>query len=131
VSLKAKVGLQLAGVLRPAAEGLDAGPAADDRPGTKIRIDRASMSARHDLSSQAAANLRRDARAAMSATLAPADGRTTPMEHALEQPETRVSDEGANLIPEEPARADERAGDPAPVPDEVRPGKISGNSDKT
>jgi small conductance mechanosensitive channel len=124
VSLKAKVGLQL-------AANLDATPADDDRTGSRIRFDWASASSRHDAASQAAANLKRDAMAAMSATLAPADGRTTPMEHVLEQPESRVSDEGANLIPEEPPQADEPAGGPSPVPDEVRPGKISENSGKT
>ena len=109
---------------------LAAKPAADDRPGSRIRFDRASANSRHDAASQAAANLRRDARAAMSATLAPADGQTTPMEHALEQPESRVSDEGANLIEENPPRADDAGRARRPVPDEVRPGKIPETSGK-
>ena len=95
VSLKAKVNLQLAGALGPAPEAKDA-----SRP--TVRFDQASTNARHEVASQAAANLRRDARAAMTAGRVPADAPPTPMEHALEQPETRVSEEATNLIKEDP-----------------------------
>jgi small conductance mechanosensitive channel len=46
---------------------------------------------------QAEANLRHDTRAAERASPV-ADGRQTPIEHALEQAESRVSDEGENLL---------------------------------
>ncbi len=95
-SLKAKVNLQLAGALGPAA----ADPPATPRP--TLRFDQASTSARHEVATQTAANLRRDARAAMTAGRPPADAPPTPMEHALEQPETRVSEEATNLIKEDP-----------------------------
>ena len=70
VNLKAKVGLQLAGVIGPVAtagpvaEGLSPKAPVDDRNGPTIRFDQASTNSRHDVASQAAANLRRDARAA-------------------------------------------------------------------
>jgi small conductance mechanosensitive channel len=108
VSLKAKVGLQLAGVLGPAAasgsHAVDrpSGPGAPDGSHLTLRVDQASVNSRHDAASQAAANLRRDAKAARAATVVPADGRATPMEHALEQPETRVSAEAVNLLQEDP-----------------------------
>ena len=99
VSLKAKVGLQLAGALGPAPReaGGDASPTRDD-----VRFDQASTNARHDVASQAAANLRRDARAAMTAGRDPADARPTPMEHALEQPETPRQRRGDEPHPGEP-----------------------------
>jgi hypothetical protein len=49
---------------------------------------------------QAAANLRHDSQAAASATLS--NGRATPVEHALQQAETRVSEEGVNLLKDKP-----------------------------
>jgi small conductance mechanosensitive channel len=49
---------------------------------------------------QAEANLRHDSRAAARAADAPANGQQTPMEHALSQAESHVSDEGENLLPE-------------------------------
>jgi small-conductance mechanosensitive channel len=47
---------------------------------------------------QAEANLRHDTRAADRAAVAPTNGHQTPVEHALSQAESHVSDEGANLI---------------------------------
>ncbi len=136
VSLRAKVGLQLAGAIGPVAtagpvaEGLSPKAPVDDRNGATIRFDQASTHSRHDAASQAAANLRRDARAAQSAALAPADGRATPMEHALEQAETRVSDEGANLIEANPSGPEAVAPGSTAVSDEAHPGKIPDASGK-
>ena len=48
----------------PVAEGLSPKAPVDDRNGSTIRFDQASTHSRHDVASQAAANLRRDARAA-------------------------------------------------------------------
>ena len=48
--------------------------------------------------SRAESNLRKDAHAAEAARSAPADGQPTPVERALNQAETRVSEEGANLL---------------------------------
>ena len=47
---------------------------------------------------QAAANLARDVRAARDADGAVVDSNATPVARALQEPETRVSDEGTNLI---------------------------------
>jgi small-conductance mechanosensitive channel len=51
---------------------------------------------------QALANIERDARQASTAG-AGGGGRTAPLERALEQPETRVSEEGTNLLAEQPS----------------------------
>jgi small conductance mechanosensitive channel len=56
------------------------------RPGAVVTVE------------QAEANLRHDAKAAVRASVAPSNGHQTPMEHALSQAESRVSDEGQNLI---------------------------------
>ena len=48
---------------------------------------------------QARANIERDARKASSA----GNGRQVPVERVLEQPETRVSEEGTNLLEERKA----------------------------
>jgi hypothetical protein len=51
------------------------------------------------------------------------------MEHALEQPETRVSDEGANLIKDDPSETARGSAaiapsvSPAPPPPDDRPGE--------
>lgn len=47
---------------------------------------------------QAEANLRHDTRAAANASAVPKDGQQTPMEHAIRQATTHVSDEGTNLL---------------------------------
>jgi small conductance mechanosensitive channel len=103
-NLKAKVGLQLAGVLGPAVAAspatVDSPPRIiqNDKPRLTIRVDQAAANLRHDAVDQASASLRRDARATVSLTPATGDGCATPVQQALEQPETRVSDEGANLL---------------------------------
>ena len=93
--LKAKVALQQAGVLGSPAANVPAsqanGPAGPaDGPQTPPG---ATVTAR-----QAAANLRRDARAADSAPSAVGNGRQTLTERVLQEPETRVSAEGTNLL---------------------------------
>jgi small conductance mechanosensitive channel len=94
VKLRAKVALQQAGVIGPAAKAMadkDAGHggAANGSPATPAD----TITAR-----QAAANLKRDVRAATSATPNVGDGCETPAERVLQEPETRVSDEGTNLL---------------------------------
>ncbi len=94
VKLRAKVALQQAGVIAPAANALAGkdsghGEAANGSPNTPA----ATITAR-----QAAANLKRDVKAADSATPTVGEGRETPVERVLQEPETRVSDEGANLL---------------------------------
>jgi small-conductance mechanosensitive channel len=54
---------------------------------------------------QALANLRRDARAASQAPPAEGPAATTPIEHVLEQCDSRVSDEGENLLKDGPSRS--------------------------
>jgi len=99
--LQVKVALQQAHVLTaPAAESDVAATAAaaphvtpavpaGGRLGEPIRVDYAS---------RAESNLRKDAHAAEAARTAPTGGQPTPVERALNQAETRVSDEGANLL---------------------------------
>jgi small conductance mechanosensitive channel len=94
VKLRAKVALQQAGVIAPAAPApavKDAGHGgpANGSPATPA----AAITAR-----QVAANLRRDAKAADSATPSVGDACETPVERVLQEPETRVSDEGTNLL---------------------------------
>jgi small conductance mechanosensitive channel len=94
VKLRAKVALQQAGVIAPAANapaGKDVGHggAANGAPTPAA----ATITAR-----QAAANLKRDAKAADSATPTGGNGCETSVERVLQEPETRVSDEGANLL---------------------------------
>lgn len=63
---------------------------------------------------QAEANLRRDSRAAAKVSIEPAEGEATPAEHVMNEAETRVSDEGENLLAEpEPASADQSTMAPA------------------
>jgi small conductance mechanosensitive channel len=103
-NLKAKVGLELAGVLGPAVAAspatVDSPPriVQNDKPHLTIRVDQAAANLRHDAVDQASASLRRDARATVSLTPVTGDGCATPLEQVLEQPETRVSDEGVNLL---------------------------------
>jgi small conductance mechanosensitive channel len=102
--LRAKVALQQAGVIgapapAPAvpakAEEKSDGPAAGASNGAPAR---ASSSPATPADHEAAANLARDARAARSASAAVVDSSETPTARALQAPETRVSDEGANLL---------------------------------
>ncbi len=103
-NLMAKVGLQRAGVLGPAVaasrDTVDSPPriVPNDKPRLTIRVDQAARELRHDAVDQASVSPRRDSRATVSVTPVTGDGCATPMEQALEQPETRVSDEGANLL---------------------------------
>ncbi len=92
--LKSKVALQQAGVIRGAASSL---PAPSGKRSETVDIPLASGSVTVE---QAATNLRRDARAAMSAAPVSGNGTETPVERALDQPETRVSQEGTNLLSE-------------------------------
>ncbi len=94
VKLRAKVALQQSGVIAPAAS---ASPAKDVGHGESTNgapaPPAATITAR-----QVAANLKRDAKAADSATAVVGDGCETPAERVLQEPETRVSDEGTNLL---------------------------------
>ena len=98
VKLRAKVALQQAGVIGAAADG-----ARRPRTGARPRLANGSngYSAPPPIAAarQAAANLDRDVRAARDAarpTVGRSDAR--PAVGVLQEPETRVSDEGANLI---------------------------------
>ena len=94
VKLRAKVALQQAGVIAPAASapaGKESGQGGAANGSTAAPA--ATITAR-----QAAANLKRDVKAADSARPSGGDGRETPVERVLQEPETRVSDEGANLL---------------------------------
>jgi small conductance mechanosensitive channel len=103
-NLLAKVGLQRAGVLGPALpaspDTVDSPPriVPNGNPRLTIRVDQAAGKLRHDAVDQASVSLRRDSRATVSVTPVTGDDRATPIEQALEQPETRVSDEGADLL---------------------------------
>jgi small conductance mechanosensitive channel len=108
VRLRTKVALQQAGITPPAAsvsvsvagqvpvvvtEADGEAPAAGVvRSGTAVTPE------------QAEANLRHDTKAAEGAADAPAGGRPTPAEHALNVAESCVTDEGANLLKSNGAR---------------------------
>ncbi len=109
--LRVKVALQQAGVIgtpapapapvpppAPAppgkAEDRPNGPAAAKANGATAPSPPPSAPAEQ----QAAANLARDARAARDASTAVVEQHETPMARVLQEPETRVSDEGANLL---------------------------------
>src|SRR5262249_52145596 len=117
--LKAKVALQQAGVIAPLPGGTPARQANGRAGAADGPTPTAGATAR-----QAAANLRRDARAADSAPSAVDNGRQTLVERVLQEPESRVSEEGANLLKE--ARAEEtQEGSPeihTPLPLEVTRG---------
>ena len=104
--LKAKVGLHRAGILAPTAVETPAtvddqsSIAHNDKPRPTIRVDQPKSNFRNSTLNQAATSLRRDAGAAVPLTPPVDDRCATPMEHVLEQPETRVSGEGANLLEE-------------------------------
>jgi len=89
--MQAKVALQQAKVLTPAPAPSIAATPGGPAPG-------AANGRANDTATQAEVNLRKDTRAAQDARDAPPDGKATPMEHVMNQPETRVSDEGANLL---------------------------------
>jgi hypothetical protein len=92
--LRVKVALQRAGIIAPAAAP-PAGSIGNGNGNGDARSPQPAVS--HE---QCEANLRRDTRAAESATAAPAAGASTPMEHVLNEAESRVSEEGTNLLAE-------------------------------
>jgi small-conductance mechanosensitive channel len=108
--LRAKVALQQAGVIVASPPALSAAPApapalpaqAEDQPnGRSATKSNGATSPPPDAAAaghQAAANLARDVRAARDAPTAVVDHDETPMARALQEPETRVSDEGTNLL---------------------------------
>lgn len=93
VKLRVKVALQTAGILgappkpAPADNGRPASPGA-----SSTAVDAAAA--------RAEANLRRDARAAATAKAVVTDGQQTPVQRALDEPDTHVSEEGTNLLAE-------------------------------
>ena len=92
VKLKTKVALHQARIIGGAA---NARPApSDQQPKTTSGPTMSTPATR----GQVAANLERDARAAASTAPVNGNGKETPMDRALEQPETRVSEEGTNLL---------------------------------
>jgi small-conductance mechanosensitive channel len=104
VKLRAKVALQQAGVIGEPLPAPALPAKAEDQPNDRSAatsngasaLPRSSTTAAAE--DQAAANLARDAHAARNAQTAVVDHRETPMARALQEPETRVSDEGANLL---------------------------------
>jgi small conductance mechanosensitive channel len=88
--LKGKVALQASGVIASPATEIKAANGAGT-PSGENGHQSPSVSA-----VQARANIERDARKASSA----GNGRQVPVERVLEQPETRVSEEGTNLLEE-------------------------------
>ena len=91
--LKAKVALQRAGVIGKMSS---ASQTAND---PRVQSAKAGASSSSFSSSQAAANRHRDERAASSAHAADImSERETPVDRVLEEPETRVSEEGTNLL---------------------------------
>ena len=86
--LKAKVALQTAGVIAPAAPANKSATSAAT-PASENGHDGPTIAA-----SQAHENLKRDTRKAAAA----GNGQHAPVERVLDQPETRVSEEGTNLL---------------------------------
>ncbi len=94
VKLRAKVALQQAGVIAPTA----AAPTGRAGDNSEVVNGTTTPSTAAITARQAAANLKRDARAATAAQPAVGENCETPVERALQEPETRVSDEGTNLL---------------------------------
>src|SRR5271165_2048173 len=97
VKLKAKVALQQAGVIAlpvAAPPAKPEGKADDHGGGSNGTPAPAASAAAH----QAAAKLARDAMAARNTQAAVVKNGETPADRVLQEPETRVSDEGTNLI---------------------------------
>jgi small conductance mechanosensitive channel len=88
--LKAKVALQEAGIIsaHPPANGALAGTGGQSANGNQGRESIATIRA----------NVERDNRKASTASAAAGNGHRAPLDRALEQPETRVSGEGTNLL---------------------------------
>jgi small-conductance mechanosensitive channel len=100
VKLKARVALQTAGVF-PAPAAVNPAPAGNSaRPVNNGAAGQGTPAAAEPVPS----NLERDVHAAASSPSPVAlNGRATPLDHILQQPETRVSEEGANLLQESKA----------------------------
>ena len=103
VRLKAKVALQEAGIAPPpphAATPTVAGrlPADVAGSGAGAGGDVAARPAARATARQVRANLRRDRHVAATAPAVAHGGRVTPAAHVLKQSESRVSDEGTNLL---------------------------------
>lgn len=94
--LRVKVALQTAGIFAPPA--LAAAPSALPSPAPNGSKTEAGLKVAASSVAQAEANLRHDTRAARDATAVPAEGQRTPMQHVLNEAESCVSDEGANLL---------------------------------
>ena len=97
--LKAKVALQMSGVITPPANGSQsqatAGPAANGERAGELFAARLA----HE-------NLERDARKTTRTELDAGNGQQHPIEQALDQPATHVSEEGTNLLAEaKPSRS--------------------------
>jgi small conductance mechanosensitive channel len=90
--LKTKVALQQAGVIGPPAKN-SAAPA-----NGSSKTPQHSTDAPPSTTNQAAANLKRDSQAASSHSSANESGKETPVNRVLDEPETRVSEEGTNLL---------------------------------
>jgi small conductance mechanosensitive channel len=108
--LRAKVALQQANVIGTPAPAPSPSPAVPGKPeekpnGHSLRTDSSAPAsaapnppAMAAADRQAAANLARDVHAARNAPTAVVDSGDTPVARALQEPETHVSDEGANLL---------------------------------
>ena len=92
--LKTKVALQQAGVIGTAKANAASG---GKLPETSHQTTESSPPA----AGRAAANLKRDARAAATLDRANGHGADTPVDRVLEQPESRVSEEGTNMLLQE------------------------------
>ena len=88
--LKTKVVLQQAGVITAAKARAPRGKQSEPTPGPAGSSPPAPA--------RAAANLMRDAQAAATRNATNGNGAATPVDRVLEQPETRVSEEGTNLL---------------------------------
>jgi small conductance mechanosensitive channel len=89
--LKTKVALQQAGVITAAN-------AAQAQRGKQSEPTPSPAGSSPPAPARAAANLRRDAQAAATRNATNGNGTATPVDRVLEQPETRVSEEGTNLL---------------------------------
>jgi small-conductance mechanosensitive channel len=101
VKLRVKVALQEAGVLGVGASGATTGRASQSA--NPVNRNGAAGHERADLaafqaSAQASANLRRDANASDNSASVSGTGRANAVERVLDQPGTRVSEEGTNLL---------------------------------
>jgi small-conductance mechanosensitive channel len=99
VKLRVRVALQQAGVL-PAPTTANPAPTGKS-PSPVTASNGAAGQSAPSSADPVAASLARDVHAAASSpSPVAANGRQTPLEHALQQPETRVSEEGTNLLRE-------------------------------